>query len=497
MANDGPPDRPNFLVIMSDQHNPHVLGASGNDVVRTPNLDRLASEGVRFRNAYCTFPLCVPSRMAFLTGRHSCEIEVFSNECFLRSDVPTFAHGLGFGGYETVLCGRMHIVGPDQHHGFTTRLAGDLCTSYGYHKDDLLGACGSIPRPAAGDVRTALEFSGPGRTTYQAYDDHVTDVCLDYLEKRAAGRAGSGPLCLVLGYVLPHCPYVCPRDLFDEYYEQIRVPELPEGYRETLHPAVLDDRDRRGMDAPTPEQMRRALAAYYGMVTYLDRNVGRVLDALAASPLGQDTVVVYTSDHGDMAAEHRMWAKSCFYEGSVGAPLLASGPGVRSGVVGANVSLLDVGATLLDLGKCDPLPGAAGRSLAGFLAEGGAVADWPDTAFAEHQVGGAFQRMMRRGPWKLNYFATYDRAQLFNLAEDPFEFCDRAADPACREIVREMTARVLDGWSPEALRQRYNANRLGTDLLRQWSRAQDIDGPYFWKAPDGCVVFPEGPDGPP
>ena len=115
-------DQPNFLVIMSDQHNRRYMGCAGDPIVRTPHLDALAERGVLFENTYCASPLCVPSRMTFLTGRHSSDIEVWSNACFLRSDVPTFAHGLGMAGYETVLGGRMHFVGPDQRHGFEKRI---------------------------------------------------------------------------------------------------------------------------------------------------------------------------------------------------------------------------------------------------------------------------------------------------------------------------------------------------------------------------------------
>ncbi|MFQ6096981.1 MAG: sulfatase-like hydrolase/transferase, partial [Armatimonadota bacterium] len=162
--------RPNLLVIMSDQHNPHVLGCCGDEVVRTPHLDALAHGGVLFENAYCPSPLCVPSRMSFMTSRHPTDNRAWTNACQLSSDIPTFAHALGAAGYEVVLGGRMHVVGPDQRHGFERRLVGDLGATFpGGRAPDL----GHIPRGSTGQSRIAVEVAGPGRTAYQAYDDAV------------------------------------------------------------------------------------------------------------------------------------------------------------------------------------------------------------------------------------------------------------------------------------------------------------------------------------
>ena len=118
--------KPNFLIIMADQQSPHVLGCAGDRVVRTPNLDQLAASGVRFTATYCGSPLCVPSRMTFLTARHCSDIEVWTNACVLDSETPTFPGALAAAGYETVLAGRMHFAGPDQRHGFTRRTIGDV-----------------------------------------------------------------------------------------------------------------------------------------------------------------------------------------------------------------------------------------------------------------------------------------------------------------------------------------------------------------------------------
>lgn len=485
------PDRPNFLVILSDQHNPKQMGCAGDGVVRTPNLDGLAERGVLFESTYCASPLCVPSRMTFLTGRHCSDIEVWSNGCMLASDIPTFAHALGIAGYEAVLGGRMHFVGPDQRHGFERRIIGDVLSPFpGGPPPDL----GEALRGTTGQSRRAVEVAGPGRTCYQAYDVAVTDACCAFLEQRDRADA-QRPFCLVAGYVLPHCPFVCPKDLYEEYYDRVEVPGVPEGYMDRLHPAVGLWREKRGVNGLSDEAVRKARAAYYGLVTFMDGLIGRLLKTLADTPFGENTVVVYLSDHGEMAGEHGMWWKSSFYEGSAGVPMLWSWPGrfAEGRRLDAVTSLLDVGPTLIELAGGAQLPGAAGRSLRGFLEGSGEVAGWPDEAFSENYSGSDEPpgRMVRRGPWKLNHYHGYDEPQLFNVADDPEEFEDRADDPACAEVKAELLARALKGWDGTAIEPRVQRRAAGRQVLRQWAGVVEHDLSDFWQAPPGCNVFPE------
>ena len=482
-------ERPNFLVIMSDQHNRRNLGCMGDQIVRTPNLDRLGAGGVVFENTYCASPLCVPSRMTFLTGRHCSDIEVWTNGCMLSSDIPTFAHALGVAGYEAVLGGRMHFVGPDQRHGFERRIVGDvLCPFPGGPPP----ALGPALRGTTGQSRRAVEIAGPGRTAYQAYDVAVTDACCRYLERRDRTE-DERPFCLVMGYVLPHCPFVCPKALYDEYYDQVEIPRVPEGYMDRLHPAIRFWREKRGVNGLSDETVRKARAAYYGLVTFMDEKIGRVLSALASSAAGENTVVVYTSDHGEMGGEHGMWWKSSFYEGSAGVPMIWSGPGqaAEGRRVSAVTSLLDIGATATDLAGGEPLPDASGRSLRGFLEDGRAT-DWPDVAFSENvSAREAPGRMIRQGDWKLNLYHGYDAPQLYNLAEDPEELEDRADDPGCADVKAELMARVREGWDGEAVQDRLSSRAEGREVIRQWAGTVAHDLSDFWQAPAGCNTFPE------
>jgi choline-sulfatase len=440
---------------MSDQHNPHVMGCAGDAVVRTPHLDSLAASGVQFTSCYTPHPLCVPARMAFMTAQYPGRVGGYDNGSTLHSQTATFAHSLGVAGYEADLCGRMHFEDPDQFHGFEKRLYGD-CFNFltreiegrGYDRTN-------------GQTRYAVEVAGHGRMGFEAYDEIVARKSCEFLTGRAPGER---PWCLVVGFILPHNPLICPKDLFDYYMDALPPPALPaESELRALHPAIRKWRERRGVDALTPEQQRRARAAYFGLVTEMDRNVGNVLKTLRASRDASDTAVIYTSDHGDMAGEHGMWWKSCFFEGSARVPLIVSCPSRFKGgkTVGAVSSLIDVTATVLDLAGAEPLPGQEGRSLRAFL-EGREPTDWPGEVFSEYlgAHGDKPSCMVRSGDWKLTYYSEFSSFLLFNLREDPDERVDRAGDPACADVAKTLLAKVRARWSADAMLEGAAKQRL-------------------------------------
>ena len=478
--------QPNILLIMSDQHSPRVLGCAGDEVVRTPTLDRLAERGVRFTDTYCANPLCVPSRMAFLTSRHSSDIRVWTNNCRLQSDIPTFVHHLVNAGYETVLCGRMHFKGPDQRHGFERRIIGDVDPKLEH-----------IPRETTGQAADGVKVAGPGRTAYTRYDEEVTRVCRRFLESRD-NQPGDRPFFMTVGYVLPHCPFIAPKRLFNEYVEKVDVPHLPQGYHDSLHPFMRSWRERRQVDELTDEQVHIARAAYYGLVTFMDELIAEILSTLRKTRFAEDTLIIYTSDHGEMAGEHRLWWKSSFYEGSAGVPLIFSWPGklAEGRTITEITSLLDIGPTVVDLIGGDEMSAVRGRSLKGFLTGDGKVSDWHDTAFAE--LGGlrgdAPGRMIRRGPWKLSHYHNYDLPQLFNIESDPGEWNDLGNDDAYAGIRDELLTEVRAGWSGDEVLRTLEAAQEDYHILEQFrrnARTYAGDAPDRWTAPNGCNVFPE------
>ena len=441
-------DRPNLLILMADQQSPHILRHAGDHLVRTPHLDRLAEEGVRFTSAYCGSPLCVPSRMTFLTARHCSDIEVWSNGCVLDSAIPTFAGALAASGYETLLCGRMHFAGPDQRHGFTRRLLGDIGQAR-YAPGQERSLLGEIPRETTGQTASAVRTAGAGSSSYLAYDDAVTVAAIEFLR---SAEATNDPWAMVVGFLLPHCPFVCPPDLFDYYYERVTVPELPTGHLESLHPVMRASYERREFASLTNEQIRVARAAYYGLVEYHDRRCGEVLAALASAGLADRTAVVYLSDHGEMAGEHGLWTKSNFYEGSVNVPMIWRWPGEfeRNAAVAAVASLLDVGPTLLEIAGARPMAGVAGRSLLPFLTASGDP-DWPDETFSEYcgLVSDPPARMIRQRQWKLVHHHGCDEAQLFELSSDPGEWNDLRDCPEHTSIRDQLHVRVRRDWDGE------------------------------------------------
>jgi choline-sulfatase len=260
------------------------------------------------------------------------------------------------------------------------------------------------------------------------------------------------------------------------------------------------------VDTLTEEQHRTARAAYYGLTTALDRNLGRLFAALETAGLAQETVIAYTSDHGDMAGELGMWWKSSMYEGSVGVPLiwalpdrlLGEGGGAKGRTVSTLASVMDIGPTLIDLAGAPPLPHAAGRSLLPWL-RGESASGWVDEVYAE--MNGAFDvppiRMVRQGPWKLVHFHGYETPQLFNVEEDPHELRDRGADPdpTVQRVRQELHARARAGWDPDALEATLARRAEDRAVITAWARTQRPHDPAHWTIDDPSAynVFPDTP----
>ena len=461
----------NVLILISDQHSKYHIGCYGDPLVRTPHLDRLAGEGMRFTDAYCPSPLCVPCRMSFMTGRTPSANRVWMNSHILSSSIPTWAHAMGAAGYETALMGRMHFVGSDQRHGFERRPIGEYGANYpgaGWLGGPLLREITGT----TGQSRSAVERAGRGRTTYQAFDEMVADATCAYLREKADDRGGR-PFAAVAGFMLPHCPFVAPRELFDYYYDRVDVPRAPDRAREPA--AVRKFKQLRGLYPPLPEErIRVARAAYFGMCEYFDAQVGRVLEALREAGLDRNTLVVYCSDHGEMAGEHGCWWKSNYYEGSVGVPLIASLPGVvPSGEADDTIcNLTDLGPTLVDMAGGVPLPATDGRSLWPILT-GDGDPDRSDETFSEHlgAMDSVPSRMVRKGPWKLYKYHDINPPVLHNLKEDPGETTDLGTDPRYEDVRSALLDRLYDGWDPVSVLDESAALERDMQVISRWGSA--------------------------
>ena len=464
---------PNVLILLSDQHSKHHLGCYGDPLVRTPHIDGLAAGGMRLDAAYCAAPLCVPSRMSFMTCRRPSANEVWQNHNVLSGAIPTWAHGMGAAGYETSLIGRMHFVGSDQRHGFERRPLGEY--SAGHPGVPFRGGpvFESIPTSTTGQSRVAVEIAGAGTTTYQAFDETVARAACRYLEERAGGGGDGRPFAAVAGFVLPHCPFVAPRELFDYYYDRVDVPPQPPAGAQPQ--AVVNYRRRRGILEPLPEErVRVARAAYLGLCEHLDRQVGRILECLQETGLAPDTLVLYASDHGEMAGEQGCWWKSSYYEGSVGVPLVARLPGVvPAGTASGEIcNLMDLGATMLEMAGVEPLPDSDGVSLWRVL-QGEADSRRPGETYAEHGPtrGEAPSRMIRRGRHKLYKYADDTPPALFDLVADPGEARDLADDPAHAATRDELLRALYRGWDPAYVRRSCEQQARAMQVLNAWGAA--------------------------
>lgn len=471
--------KPNILVIMTDQHSKFFLGTYGNKLVRTPNLDRLAKQGMKFTNTYCAAPLCVPSRMSFLTSQSPTNNEVWNNNHILNSGIPTWATLLSTAGYETSLLGRMHFSDIDQHHGFEYRPVSERGAGpVGFtHKGGPFWT--KFPGKTSGQSRAGVEIAGTGHTHYQWSDEERTRVTVEWLKEKA--KNPSHPFAAVLGYVLPHCPYVALKDLFDYYYDKIEIPSA-----ECEQPDTIKRfRKIRGLIDPElpKERIRVALAAYYALCEHIDSLIGNVLDTLESTGLAENTLVIYTSDHGEMAGEHGCWWKSNYYEGSAGVPMIARWPGViNPDTISNNVcNLMDIGPTLAEIAGTSFPYGIDGRSMLEIMKNGNDQ-NWENETFCEFADfnGGQFpSKMIRSGPWKLWFYADNEKLApaLFNLDEDPNELNDLGTDPQYENIRKILFEKIYEGWNPESVLVKSRRNWDYFDLLREWGLATDPEAP--------------------
>ena len=447
---------------MADEHAPQFSGFGGHPLVKTPHLDRLVERGVLFENAYCNSPLCVPSRMSFMTGTYPHHNGAWDNTTALDTDAPTWAHLLRAAGYDAVLSGKQHFIGPDQLHGFRAQLARDLHAERTHGQADWSEGVRPAPRAWPG-----LEQARPGTSEEIEVDDLVEQAALDYIHDPARRTQ---PWALNIGFIAPHFPLIVPQRYWDLYpLDQIDMPEAPAALG-TQHPVFERMRVIFGLADYSDDLVRIGRQGYYALISYLDEKVGRLIAALEETGQLENTLVVYTSDHGEMNGEHGMWRKSNFYEHSVRVPLILSWPGSQpgdtpgtgsasglpAGRLRHNVSLVDVVATMLDAAGVAPVAPLDGRSLLPLArGEAGAEDAWDDTVFSEYLAHGVIHpvAMLRRGRYKLIY-SLDDPPLLFDVEADPFERHDLSADPAYATVLDDLRARLFSDWNPVGIEQR-------------------------------------------
>ncbi|MGH7322545.1 MAG: sulfatase-like hydrolase/transferase [Candidatus Rokuibacteriota bacterium] len=447
----------NVLFIFSDQHSRRVLGCYGNPVARTPTLDALAARGTRFRSAYCQTPICVPSRASLATGRYAHAIDSWDNAApYVGTEASSWGHRLTARGHRVTTIGKLHYRKVDDPSGFPDqRVPMHVLEGVG----DLYGLLrGEMPvRPQS---RTQVLEARAGESEYIRYDRAIGDMSVRWLREDAPDQ--TKPWCLFVGFVTPHFPLVVP-DRYLDLYPPDSLP-LPVQYRPeawSRHPVLDLKRRQEALDEPFDEKtIRNAMAAYYGMVSFLDEQIGIVLEALAEAGLGETTRVIYSTDHGEMLGEHGLWWKSAMYESAVAVPLIVAGPDVPAGrTVRTNTMLVDVFPTILEAVGAEPAPedaGLPGESLLGLAR----TADRSRAAFSEYHAifspSGIF--MLRDARYKYVHYVGYP-PQLFDLVADPEETRDLAGEPRFRDVLAACERELRQLVDPEAVDQRARADQ--------------------------------------
>ncbi|HEX4686412.1 MAG TPA: choline-sulfatase [Nocardioides sp.] len=477
-------DRPDILIVVADQLATAAMPFHGNEVTQAPAMAGLAENGVVFENAYTASPLCTPARAAFMTGLLPSRTHCYDNAAGFSSEIPTFAHHLRSQGYRTMLAGKMHFCGPDQLHGFEERLTTDI-----YPADyDWTPDWESQQRPHwYHDMSSVTEAGTCVRTNQLDFDDEVAYAAERGLFEHI--RSGDErPLCAVVSFTHPHDPYAITQEYWDRYRDD-DIPMPVHGY----DPRVTTPHEERlravcAMDEVeiTDDDVRAARHAYLGAVSFVDDHLARLLEILRVSGRLESTVVILTSDHGDMQGERGLWYKMSFFEGSARVPLVVSAPGrFAPARVSSPVSTMDLLPTLVGIAGGDDRPESfADLDAQSLLPLLNGDHDVRDEVVAEYLAEGATAPivMLRRGPWKLVH-SPVDPDQLYDLATDPLERINRAGDPAAAEVLAGLRAEVARRWDLERIdgevRESQRRRRTVVDaLVRGRTTAWDYVPPY-------------------
>ncbi len=447
--------KPNILFIMVDEMKWNVMSCAGHPLVKTPNLDRLAREGTRFATAYTVAPICTPSRYSFFTSRYAHVHGATDNSTPLRESQLLLPAILKHHGYQTAISGKLHFI-PDNlayNFDFFWSFAGEGPRKLPTWPADVEKKHG---RNAARKVVEQPFPNDPlgrdlGRLPYPKEDAQtfwITDRATDFLKQRDK----SAPFFLFVSYLDPHSPsHLC--EPYWKMFDAEKMPLPPSFKQDSAKPKETESNRHVVND---PQIVKALTAAYLAKVTMVDDNVGRLLEHLRAQGLAENTLIVFTADHGNMLGDLNRWFKGAMYEGSTRIPLLMKAPATgalaapfnRGTVVNDIVENIDVMPTLCELAGV-PLPaqGIQGKSLTALVA--GKDAAWKNRAFAERSSS-----MVRTAQFKyIKNAAKNERhgggaAELYDLTKDPLELHNLAGDPAYAATLKDLAAQH-DAWQKD------------------------------------------------
>jgi arylsulfatase A-like enzyme len=451
------PMRPNILFIMVDEMKWNVMSCAGHEIVNTPNLDRLAREGTRFTTAFTVAPICTPSRYSFFTSRYAHVHGSTDNSTPPREAQLLLPAILKHAGYETAISGKLHFLPDNIDYSF------DDFWSYANEGSGKLPTWPQTVEKKHGpkSARRVIDKPFPddalggdlGKLPYPKEDSQtfwITDRAVEFLGKRDKAK----PFFLFVSYLDPHSPsHLC--EPYWQMFDAEKIP-LPASFKHDPSKALQSSSNRHEVN--DPKIVKAMTAAYYAKVKMVDDNIGRLMEQLRKQGLAENTLIVFTADHGNMLGDLNRWFKGAMYEGSTRIPLLLKVPANtpyaaqfnRGTVVTNIVENIDVMPTLCEIAGV-PLPaqGIQGRSLTGLVA--GKASDWKDRAFAERGSSMVrtpqFKFIKNENAKKKSRHGSGD-FELYDLAKDPLETNNLAADPAYAETVKKLASQ-LDAWQKD------------------------------------------------
>ncbi len=451
--------RPNILFIMSDEHDAGVTGCYGNDIVNTPYMDSLAEDGIRFANHYTTSPLCVPARLSFTAGKYISRCGAWSNNCWLPSaDYPSIARQMSDTGYQTLMCGKNHYDAT-RRYGFT--LLGKDRSQNSATKLGTGGRRAPDDESINTDSRDSRfsDFYTADSSRILNHDRQVTEDVAEFLSTR---RRSDAPFFLFAGYVSPHFPLIVPEQYWRQYEGRVPMPEIPDGMIESQPTNYRQLQRGFGVSETDPEMVRYGRELYYGHTTWLDHQIGILLDTLDNSDIGEETIVIYTSDHGENKGDHHMWWKNCMYDHAAKIPMLIRWPQRwEGGQIRAECSsMVDTTQTLAELAGAETPGDWDGDSMVAWMDD--PDTEWKDLAISEyyaHHIASGFS-MLRSGHYKYVYHARMNdeygpERELYDMQQDPGEFNNLADDSDYQQRIEQMHALLVDelGRDPDETEQ--------------------------------------------
>lgn len=436
----------NLLIIMADEHNSKFLGCAGHPKVRTPHLDKLASRGTRFTSAYTDSPICIPARASFATGQPVHKIQCWDNAHPYDGSQKSWGHRLQEAGHPVTSIGKLHYRDAQADVGFDEQI-NPMHVVNG--TGDVLGSVRD-PLPVRNKSKSLSEKLGAGETGYTSYDRDITTATSQWLIN-AAENPPEKPWVTFASFVCPHFPLVAPSQFLEMYDpDEIDLPKLSSVPARELHPWFSAWRNCFTHDDYFDDDKRRlAIAAYMGLCSFVDDNIGQVLSTLSATGLDRTTRVIYLSDHGDNLGARGMWGKSNFYEESASVPLIVAGPDVPEGAVcDTPTTISEIYSTVIDSMQLAPDEVSEnGRSWFDMAKK---PDDQDRTILSQYHavaaISGAY--MLRRGKYKYCYYVGM-APQLFDLESDPEEVNDLANETSYQPLLAEFESVLREILDPE------------------------------------------------